>query len=113
MITDRNLARDVHAILPREAPGTEPLPPPPDKPEVGPVSSVAGPTPLPAAQAVTGGIASPLVELDPGLREYHAPRLRYSSDGLFAFEVEPLAKVVMQDANGAEVVLEFADPDAE
>ena len=60
----------------------------------------------------SAGIASPLAEVSPPQRTYHAARQITSNDGLFVFEYEPLASLVMQDANGQEVVLEFGDPDA-
>lgn len=55
----------------------------------------------------TGGIAGPLVETDATTREYWPQGLR-SSDGLF---VLPAIKTLnLTDANGAEVVIQLADP---
>lgn len=56
----------------------------------------------------TGGIASPLTETDAIAREYWPAGLR-SSDGLF---VLPALKTLrLSDANGAEVVVQLADPE--
>ena len=60
--------------------------------------------------ATTAGIASPLVEPDASTREYHSNTVMVSSDGLFQFVVQPIKRVYMEDANGAEVVLEFDLP---
>ncbi|PWG61780.1 hypothetical protein [Sediminicurvatus halobius] len=65
-----------------------------------------------AAQGGSGaGIASPLTERDPSQRTYHPVRTITTSDGLFQFDWQPLASLVMEDANAQPVVLEFADPD--
>jgi hypothetical protein len=53
-----------------------------------------------------GGIASPLVE-QPGTREYYTAVLRPSTDGAVFFSVRATKTIVMTDANGAEVVMEF------
>ena len=59
----------------------------------------------------SGGIASPLVETDYLKREYYEmPQMVTSSDGLFVIEQQAIKRVYMLDANGAEVVLEFAEP---
>ena len=78
------------------------------------------PGPIPAGVGIgstsggsSAGIASPLSEPDPSQRTYHPARQVESSDGLFAIEYQPLASIVMADATGREVVLEFGDPDAE
>lgn len=62
-----------------------------------------------AAGHAGGGIASPLVEQDAAQREYHPATLVPSSDGLVWLRVRPLKKVVLTDANGATVVMEFAN----
>lgn len=60
----------------------------------------------PPAATGTGGIASPLTEPDYSAREWW-PNGHLSSDGLF---VLPAAKrVVMTDANGAEVIFDYAE----
>lgn len=56
-----------------------------------------------------GGIASPLVEPSYAAREYWPERLVPSSDGLSWLRWKPLKKIVMQDANGEPVILEFDD----
>ncbi len=55
----------------------------------------------------TAGIASPLTEPDINAREYHGTPLT-SSDGLFTMPA--VKKVVLEDANGREVVMEYDDP---
>lgn len=57
--------------------------------------------------ATTGGIASPITEPDYAAREYWPTGL-VSSDGLFFLPAEK--KIVAADANGAEVIFEYAEP---
>lgn len=57
-----------------------------------------------------GGIASPLTETDYTVREFHPARTFYTADGYFAWEVKAPKKIVMADANGAEVIQQFAVP---
>lgn len=61
----------------------------------------------PSGGSDTAGIASPLTEPDINAREYHGTPLT-SSDGLFT--MPSVKKVVMEDANGREVVLQYDDP---
>lgn len=63
------------------------------------------PNPKPAGG---GGIASPLTE-QPGTREQYPPALRPSTDGAVFFAVSATKRITMTDANGAEVVMEFAN----
>lgn len=58
----------------------------------------------------TGGIASPLTELDYADREYWDAITINSSDGMLSFRVKPIKKIIQADANDAEVVQLFADP---
>lgn len=61
----------------------------------------------PPAVSTGGGIASPLTEASYAAREWWGGGLP-SSDGLF---ILPAAKrVVMTDANGAEVIFDYAEP---
>ena len=62
------------------------------------------------ATATGGGIASPLTETSYAAREYHVTRYEVSSDGLYVREVKPIKKVVMTDANAAEVQMIYAEP---
>ena len=63
----------------------------------------------PATTGVTGvGIASPLTEDSYATREFHPAQTLWTSDGYFAWEVKPPKKIVQTDANGAEVVQQFA-----
>lgn len=62
-------------------------------------------TPTPAA--TSGGIASPLTEQNYAAREYW-PNGEYSNDGLLTL---PAAKkLVLTDADGAEVIINLAQP---
>lgn len=56
------------------------------------------------------GIASPLTEADYDTREYWAEKTITSSDGLLSFRIKPIKKIIQADANAAEVVQIFADP---
>lgn len=80
-------------------------------PAVEPRGSVApqrgrGNYTAPAGGSGGGGVASPLVE-QPGTREYYTAVLRPSTDGAVFFSVRATKTIVMTDANGAEVVMEF------
>jgi hypothetical protein len=61
----------------------------------------------PPATGTGGGIASPLTETDYTLREYWPGGLP-STDGLLMFPAEK--KVVMADADSAEVIFNYAAP---
>lgn len=57
-----------------------------------------------------GGIAGPLVEVS-GSREYFANKTQfYTSEFLFVVEIQPLRRMTMMDANGAEVPFEYREP---
>ena len=56
-----------------------------------------------------GGIASPLTEQHFSTREYWEAGIP-SSDGLFMYPAPK--KITMTDANGAEVIFDYADPSA-
>ncbi|MFV3415331.1 hypothetical protein ACNFH8_23955 [Pseudomonas sp. NY15436] len=60
-----------------------------------------------APTSTGGGIASPLVEQNTNLREYFPEEYLKSTDGLMWSRARPLKKIVMQDANGDSVVMEF------
>jgi hypothetical protein len=72
-----------------------------------PASSGRGDYKPPANTNPGGGIASPLTEPDYSAREWWPSGLP-SSDGLFILPA--LKKVVLQDANSAEVIIEYAGP---
>lgn len=61
-----------------------------------------------------GGIASPLTEGSGGglalARTYHPPRVLVSSDGLFMWEVAPVATIRFTDADGAAAEFRLAVP---
>jgi hypothetical protein len=56
------------------------------------------------------GIVSPLTEATYATREYWAEKTITSSDGLLSFRIKPIKKIIQADANAAEVVQLFADP---
>lgn len=59
------------------------------------------------AETVGGaGIASPLVE-QPDTREYYDAVLRPSTDGAVFFSVRATKTIIMKDANGEDVVMEY------
>lgn len=60
-----------------------------------------------APAATTAGIASPISEPDFAVREFWPGGLA-SSDGLFFLPA--VKKVIAADANGAEVIFEYAEP---
>ncbi|MCY1275482.1 hypothetical protein D9M68_254090 [compost metagenome] len=57
-----------------------------------------------------GGIASPLTETAYADRTHWADATLISTDGLLSFKVKPIKALTMTDANGAEVVQQFANP---
>lgn len=60
--------------------------------------------------SAAGGIAGPLVEVS-GSREYFANKTQfYTSEFLFVVEIQPLRRMTMMDANGAEVPFEYREP---
>lgn len=79
----------------------------PAVPAVGAVPASKGRGEYKPPPATTGGIASPITEPDFTAREFWPTGLR-SSDGLFFLPAEK--KVVAKDANGAEVIFEYAEP---
>lgn len=62
----------------------------------------------PSSTGTGGGIASPLTESAASAREYWPSGLT-SSDGLFVLPA--IKKLVMTDVNGAEVVIQLANPE--
>ena len=76
-------------------------------PAVGAVPARVGRGSYKEPAATTGGIASPISEPDFAVREFWPTGLA-SSDGLFFLPA--VKKVVAEDANGAEVIFEYADP---
>ena len=62
----------------------------------------------PAATGTGGGIASPLTET-PNTRTFHESVIRMSMDGAVFFEVRAAKTVTMTDANGATVLMEYAN----
>jgi len=62
------------------------------------------------SDSTAAGITPPLTEPDVSAREYYDPQTLTSSDGLFTFEVRPIAKAVFMDAAGQRVELIYAEP---
>ena len=101
--TGKSVADDIQSLVqpPRQA---KPLP------RIDPVGA------LPASQgrgvykapSGGGGIASPVTET-PNTRIFHESVIRTSMDGAVFFEVRAAKTVTMTDANGAEVVMEYAN----
>lgn len=60
--------------------------------------------------AAGGGIASPITEPSAAAREFWGAAVIATSDGIFTLEIEPIKKVVMQDANSVAAVFEYAEP---
>lgn len=85
------------------------------EPKTLPQAKAPAPIPERSGSAVskpassTGSIASPLKESSFAAREYH-PGGYKSSDGIFFMPA--IKKVVLADANGSEVVFNFAAPPA-
>lgn len=66
----------------------------------------------PATGGAGGGIASPLTETAYGDRAYWPETVLTSSDGLLSFKVRPIKSIKQRDANNAEVIQQFAQPEA-
>lgn len=100
--TGKSVATDINRL-------TRPRPPRKSLPVIEPVGA------LPAsrgrgdykAPVATGGIASPVVETNYADRQWW-PGGQPSSDGLFI--LPSVKRVVMADANGAEVIFDYAEP---
>lgn len=60
--------------------------------------------------AGTAGIASPLTEDDYTLRTHYAAQEYVTDDGIWSFEIAPVHEVYLLDANGAEVLMVYAEP---
>ena len=105
--TGRNIQSDLNALAPspRKQAGLRKLEQKGARPAT---RSPALNTPQPTRQSA--GIASPLTEADYATREYHATRYEMTADGIYLREVKPIEKIVMADANDAEVPLIFAEP---
>jgi len=108
-MTDRRLKDDLNRLIdpPRQLR-------PPLAPAAG-QAAIAGfgvGRPGPTGGGTGGGIASPLTEPDAADRTYHPEQALTSSDGVFTLLIEPLHRLVLQDANSAEVVVEYAIPPA-
>lgn len=90
----------------------------PQRPAIGQVIGVGKPTKITGTGG--GAIASPLTETTVAFgantvpeRTYYAERTIISTDGLFSFKVKDIKSQKFKDANDAEVVLNFADPQNE
>lgn len=103
-MTDRRLIEDINRVITHPPRAREPLPP------------AAGQAAIPGvgrgerSPAGGGGIASPLTEPDYAARQYHPDLILTSSDGVFTIEVQPLAVLVLRDALGLPVRIQYAAP---
>lgn len=70
-------------------------------------AAIPGRSTYTAPAASGGGIASPLTEPDAAAREYFDQVLLPTTDGLVWARWKSVKKLVMKDANNAEVVFEF------
>lgn len=103
--TGRAQVDDINALLnpPRERRTLKQLEP------RGGVTGQVGTGNYTAPPATGGGIASPLVEPDAGNREYYPTVLLPTTDGLAWVRLRSVRRYVMEDANGDEVIQEFAN----
>lgn len=100
-MSSRDLVDDLKRIIPPSAKADMP------KPHTARQSIPGSRSVGQSGQSTTAGIASPLSEPDISARTFHATPL-ISSDGLFTMPA--VKKIVMKDANGREVVFEYAQP---
>lgn len=70
-------------------------------------AAIPGRSTYTAPAASGGGIASPLTEPDAAAREYFDQVLLPTTDGLVWARWKSVKKLVMKDANNAEVIFEF------
>ncbi|QEY75157.1 hypothetical protein [Pseudomonas denitrificans (nom. rej.)] len=59
----------------------------------------------------TGGVASPLIEQSYLERTYWPDKVITSTDGVFSFKIKPIKQIRQLDANDAEVIQQFAQPE--
>lgn len=103
-MTDRRLIDDLNRVITHPPRAREPLPP------------AAGQAAIPGvgrgerSPAGGGGIASPLTEIDYADRQWHPEIAVASSDGVFALMIEPIKRVVFEDALGKTAVVIFQPP---
>lgn len=101
--TGKAVAEDINRLVnqPRQRRSLRTVPP------VGAVPAGKGRGTYTEPTSGTAGIASPITEPDFAVREFWANGL-VSSDGLLFLPA--VKKVVAADANGAEVIFEYAQP---
>lgn len=64
----------------------------------------------PPATNTGGGIASPLTEQSYAARELHPSKYLSTSDGLITFEIRPIKKIILTDANDVPHDFNYASP---
>ena len=79
-------------------------------PAVGPLSGRGQSAPVAEMAGTGNGIATPLNEPDYSKREFHPAVNLPSSDGVFIFEIEPLAALEMVDAASRPLRVQYAAP---
>lgn len=107
----QQLVDDLKALIKADARIKAGLPPAKARDEIPAARGVGLATAASKASGGGGGIASPLDETE-GSRLYYAERYKTSTDGLFTIAWAPTMVTVFTDANGAEVEVWYADPDA-
>lgn len=104
-LTDKRLARDLRTLIPRK--GVRNVLPAPTAPE--PIAAqlgraYPGATPAPSSG---GGLVSPLVETG---RQTATLRVYDPADAANYIDVEQITELTMVDAEGTEIVFQFAAP---
>lgn len=105
-MTDRRLIDDLNRVITHPARAREPLPPAAGQAAI-PGRGEGKPT---AAGTGSGGIASPLTEIDYADRQWHPEIAVASSDGVFALMIEPIKQVTFRDAQSKTAVVIFQPP---
>jgi hypothetical protein len=107
----QTVKRDLNRLLDQRERKT-PLPTPAPAAGIAAQSGFGTPKPNRLQNPGVGGIASPVSEPDYAQRTYYEPEILTSTDGLFSFLVRRVESITMKDANGDEVVFNFANKPA-
>jgi hypothetical protein len=106
----QQLVEDLKSLIKREARIKAGLPSPAERDDI-PASRGVGLATVTNKKSSSSGIASPLTE-QADKRTTYPERYITSTDGLFTLAWSPVLQATYTDANGAEVVVNYADPDA-
>lgn len=107
----QQIVEDLKALIKKEARLKAGLPQPAVRNDIPAGRGVGFATTVSKAGGGSGGIASPLTE-QAGKRTYYPDRYISSTDGIFSFAWAPTRRAEYKDANGAEVLVDYVDPDA-